>query len=399
MSVLLCGPASVLLPVDSTQLTGHVAVVVGTHDGQLALYTSTAEGKWEQAETVPLDGAAVVDGVLSLLPGLLLVGCAGELTVRALPNLRRVAGPAVATRCTGAFCVQEHSRAAAAGRKPSEETAHVCAALHNFLLLIEVDDGATDAQIAPTELRAKAYAKIAVHEEAVALVWRDGLLSVAHPSCYVVLDVRDGCEIWRLHLRPAVRRAPSPPAVPEMPSVRRAASSPALAAPASERRRSTLFGSAFGSSHRRTSSRGSVGEADVAPLLLAAGSFDAPPSPPSEFVLVEQMVWLPRATATTTTYGAAVSPGGRCANGGGSSSSGSGSSALLGTGRGGSSASGGVRDGGSDGGPGSPGGMYPVPSPGGMWVGEQRGRCWLDVGRACEPISQPRPLYGLRLHP
>ena len=83
----MVGACSALLLLDASTLAA------GFIDGRLCLYTLCAEGSWEQSlDTQPLNGAAAVDGVQLLFRGLLLVGCAGELSVRAVPDLSLVDG-------------------------------------------------------------------------------------------------------------------------------------------------------------------------------------------------------------------------------------------------------------------------------------------------------------------
>ena len=81
-----------------------------------------------------------------------------------------------------------------------DSAVRICAAMHEHLLLLDVNDGAADAQVEPTRLRSKRFAKIGVAEPVDALLWRDQHLCVAHPGCYVVLDAASGTEIWRVHL-------------------------------------------------------------------------------------------------------------------------------------------------------------------------------------------------------
>ena len=113
-----------------------------------------------------------------LLPNLLLVNCAGQLSVRVLPDLRSVDGGTIATRCTGALCLQERSLVnASIGQWPHgharDSAVRICAAMHEHLLLLDVNDGAADAQVEPTRLRSKRFAKIGVAEPVDALLWRD----------------------------------------------------------------------------------------------------------------------------------------------------------------------------------------------------------------------------------
>ena len=99
--------------------------VVGTSAGRLALHVlEEIEGSfgWRCVGAVSVHRGVSVDSILLLLPNLLLVCCAGELSVRALPDLQTIAGGVISRRCTGAVCVQEKGLAttAAGGRQPAQ---------------------------------------------------------------------------------------------------------------------------------------------------------------------------------------------------------------------------------------------------------------------------------------
>ena len=197
--------------------------VVGTSAGRLALHVlEEIEGSfgWRCVGAVSVHRGVSVDSILLLLPNLLLVCCAGELSVRALPDLQTIAGGVIAP-LHGAVCVQEKGLAttAAGGRQPAqrsgspsrggglaEAAARVCAAMHDHLLLLDVDDGSGDAQVGALRLRSKRYARIQLSEPAVGLLWRDAKLCVAHSDSYVVLDATSGAEVWRVHLRTPTTR-------------------------------------------------------------------------------------------------------------------------------------------------------------------------------------------------
>ena len=205
-------------PVACALLLHKRTLAIGTHDGRVSIYVMDAGAEWRHDHTVQLstDGV-VVDGLLSLLTGLLITGCAGEVSVRTVPQLQPVAGGSIATCCTGAFCVQEKSLAALGGLGGRHRNAaRVCVAMHDHLLLIDVDDGACDAQVGPTELRSKRFGKIPLGEPVIDLLWRDSLLSIAHAACYVLIDAASGSEFWRVHLRSA-SAPPSPSLRPTQP--------------------------------------------------------------------------------------------------------------------------------------------------------------------------------------
>ena len=390
------GPISCLLHLDHS-------VVVGTADGELSLHVRSTAGEWRLVGSVRV-GDAAIDAALSLLPGLVIVCCAGELSVRSLPSLDIIAGGTVARRCTGAVCVQEKALGAFASGQARQRSpgrgmgagalinavARVCAAVHDHLLLLDVDDGSGDAQVGPTRLRSNQYARIGLSEAVVGLLWREGSLCVAHASSYVVLDARSGSEVWRVHLRSPARAPPSRGAdtgarlsrspTPSPPSLRpgphlRAASAAAMAL--------VVPGLSRASSMGRSSKRSGRGgtqpcppETDPSAALLRAGDFGsaavdstngsgsgsgsgggsgsgadgwssnaaaiAAARPELEFWLVEQMV----VTAADSAGGGGLTSGG----------------GLTGIG---------IAGGGGVGGGGSAS----------AWEGEQRGRCWLDVSR------------------
>ena len=393
------GHASCLLVLDP------VTIVVGTHDGRLALYTRLADDQWNQAsDTILLAGTeAVVEGVVLLLPGLLIVGSAGELSVRTVPALRRLDRGTIATRCTGAFCVQEKNLVAQQMSKRSSrsEPARVCAATFGWLLLLNVDDGAGDAQVGPQQLRTKIYAKIRVREPVVALLWRDAMLCVAHPTCHVVLDAATGIEVWRLHLRsprsvpteaPACGLGSSTSSALLAPTVATASMEAAegptasmepagIMEPAALPQRTASASSSSGSSSRRSrfgSGGGACGAGRGEPRRSPSWRSSSRPAPPAvvdrdadrprsllaggvfggtryadEVHLVEQMLWEP-------------SPSGSAA-----ASASAASTDLMAGAEGGGLAAALVMGGG-----GGRGGTL------GSWVHEQGGRCFLDVARA-----------------
>ena len=199
-------------PVSSLLLLDPGMVVVGTHDGRLVLYTRRANDQWSQASEVFLpsasDSAAVVDGLSLLFSGSVLVVCAGELVVRSIPELQRLERGTLTTRCTGVFCVLERSMSAyaAGAHERRSQPARVCAATAGWLQLIEVDDGAGDAQVGPLRIRSKRYANVRVDAPVRSLLWRDSALCIAHEALYVVIDASTGMETWRLHLRAPTKR-------------------------------------------------------------------------------------------------------------------------------------------------------------------------------------------------
>jgi hypothetical protein len=392
------GHASCLLVLDP------VTIVVGTHDGRLALYTRLADDQWNQAsDTILLAGTeAVVEGVVLLLPGLLIVGSAGELSVRTVPALRRLDRGTIATRCTGAFCVQEKNLVAQQMSKRSSrsEPARVCAATFGWLLLLNVDDGAGDAQVGPQQLRTKIYAKIRVREPVAALLWRDAMLCVAHPMCHVVLDAATGIEVWRLHLRSPRNALAEAPAAGLGSSTSSALLAPALATasmaaaaegptsstepfgvmePAALPQRTASASSSTGSSSRRSrfgSGGGACGAGSGEPRRSPSWRSRSRPAPPApadryadrprvllaggvfggsrhadEVHLVEQMLWEPSPSGSAAASAAAVSTVAG-AEGGGLAAA-----VVMGGG-------------------GGRGGTL------GSWVPEQGGRCFLDVARA-----------------
>ena len=254
-----------------------------------------------------------------------------------------------------------------------------------------MDDGAGDAQVGALRCRSKRYARMGLAETALALVWRDNCLCIAHETCHVVIDATTGAEIWRVHLRtpPACLSDTAfsglDPPTPASPSA--APSSPPRSSTGRARSASgggvgSSSSSSIGSPGRSLRAKRNAGRSDeeIREALLASGRFvdDAPGSivqstsggyvataaggseavlqgpdaavvPARDVVLVEQMVWLGTANAT------AVAP----------ERSSSSSSSNNGLGRELPAAAGGG-GGGAD---------------RGRWVGEQRGRCWLDVAR------------------
>ena len=110
--------------------------VVGSIDGWLTLNERTDdESCWLQKASAHIHEAAAVDSIHMLLPILLLVNCAGQLSVRVLPDLRSVDGGTIATRCTGALCLQERSLVSASvwPRGHARDSAvRICAAMHGI---------------------------------------------------------------------------------------------------------------------------------------------------------------------------------------------------------------------------------------------------------------------------
>ena len=364
-------------------------VVVGTDNGRLVLHRLNPEGQWHEAASETVHASIAVDSIHALLPGLLLVNCAGELSVRSLPDLKSVEGGAIVTRCTGALCLQEKSFTAMnlSQRIGPESEVRLCAATHLNLVLHDVDNGADDAQVGPTRLRSKHFARISLNEPVGALLWRDQHICVAHCGCYVVLDATSGAETWRVHLTstgsPLVVGSPASGCGDGggdgggMHSAD--AASHGSACSASETSQSLVVGNiaGAGAGGRRTgggaggSHRRMPSETDVATLLLA-GRFEgndggaderlsvaasssaseiarskASARPEDELWLVEQMVWVdhPNAASAMTM-------------------------AVLGNGTGGGGVAGGHHrrtESGS--------------SSAGSWQGERRGQCWLDVAR------------------
>ena len=157
------GPVSCLLQLSST------TAIIGTADGRCVFYHKTSAGsEWHAAAAETIHDGVSVDSIHVLLPGLLMVNCAGELRVHCIPDLRTVDDGSIATRCTGAVCLQEKGSKDVGGvpRRAGPvgvvAEARVCAATHGHLLILNVDDGAADAQVSPTRLRCKRFAKIGI---------------------------------------------------------------------------------------------------------------------------------------------------------------------------------------------------------------------------------------------
>ena len=434
------GLVSCVLPLESS-------AVVGTEDGRLALHARDGTSWRCIGSIIVSDAGTAVDAVLSLLPGLLLVCCGGELSVRALTDLQTLAGGSIARRCTGAIGVQERGLATAMGGPRAQHSssgrgvgsgvlvdavARVCASMHDHILLLDVDDGSGDAQVGPPRLRSKHYAKIGVAQSVLGLLWRESSLCVAFADSYVVLDASTGAEIWRVHLRSSpsahlaaqLPRAEPPPA-PTASSLRpadgawpaaqqlRAASASAMALVASASRSPSMRRRVNeGESVRRLSRGGRGGrestqadDVDVSAALLMAGHFgsshDMPAHPSGDGdgdgdgsgvdvgaaanARPAHEFWLVEQMALLGGASAVAQSSTSSARAAHCQAGGADSATCAAGGGGGCS-------GGSS-------------NPGCVWSGEQRGRCWLDVSRGvwhrerddAQPVGRSEWASGWRI--
>ena len=216
------------------------------------------------------------------------------------------------------------------------QPARLCAAIHGHLLLLDLEDGTSDAQVGQHELRSRHYAKILVSEPVVELLWRDAMLCVAHVAFNLVLDANSGREIWRLHLRSPSRPLSNPPLTV-------AALPVALSCSEGVMTRNWRSYSFFGSVQSRRVRNVDVhpgGTALLSASLLSAGLFigcegGTAAAKQGEVVLVEQMVWVQTVASSSHR----------------NSHTGNGSANCHEIG----------------------------PRGGGYWIAEQNGRCWLDV--------------------
>ena len=192
-------PASALLQLGDGAISGSC--------GGALTKLRLENGSWAEEACVTVQQDVAIEDIRLLIPGLIVVGCAGELVVRRTADLGAVEGGIVATCCTGPFCVQE--RVVAAGS--SEPRARACAAQHTQLLLVDVDDGSADATLGAMVLRCTPHGRIPLMQPARALHWRASHLCVAHAdSLYLVMDSATGDEVWRLHLMPQSHTATTP---------------------------------------------------------------------------------------------------------------------------------------------------------------------------------------------